>query len=105
MAYDGARVKPEEVDTYEELASPRFRGRLCVRSADNIYNLSLVGALIEAWGEPKTEEWARGIVANMARPPEGANATIGPSERRVRRPIPIILLYSNGEREDEGDRK
>ena len=73
VAYDSASVRPEEVDSYEELASPRFRGRLCVRSSDNVYNLSLVGALIEAWGEPRTEEWARGIVANMARPPEGGD--------------------------------
>ena len=73
VAYDSEKVRPEEVDTYEELASPRFRGKLCVRSSDNIYNLSLVGALIEAWGEAKTEEWARGIVANMARPPEGGD--------------------------------
>ena len=73
VAYDSNRVQPDEVDTYEELASPRFRGRLCVRSSDNIYNLSLVGALIEAWGEAKTEEWARGIVANMARPPQGGD--------------------------------
>jgi iron(III) transport system substrate-binding protein len=73
VAYDPAKVKAEEVDTYEELASPRFKGKLCVRSSDNIYNLSLTGALIQAWGEPKTEQWARGIVANMARPPEGGD--------------------------------
>lgn len=73
VAYDPAKVKPEEVDTYEELASPRFRNRICVRSSDNVYNLSLVGALIEAWGEPKTEQWARGIVANLARQPEGGD--------------------------------
>jgi iron(III) transport system substrate-binding protein len=73
VAYDPAKVKPEEVDTYEELASPRFKGKLCVRSSDNVYNLSLTGALIEAWGEAKTEQWARGIVANMARPPEGGD--------------------------------
>jgi iron(III) transport system substrate-binding protein len=73
VAYDPAKVKAEEVDTYEELASPRFRGKLCVRSSDNIYNLSLTGALIQAWGEPKTEEWARGIVANLARQPEGGD--------------------------------
>jgi iron(III) transport system substrate-binding protein len=73
VAYDPAKVRPEEVDTYEEIASPRFRGRLCVRSADNAYNLSLVGALIEAWGPQKTAEWARGIAANMARPPEGGD--------------------------------
>ena len=73
VAYDTARVRPEEVDTYEELASPRFRGRLCVRSSDNSYNLSLMAALIERWGPERALEWARGIVANMARPPEGGD--------------------------------
>lgn len=73
VAYDSNRVREDEVETYEQLASPRFRNRLCVRSADNIYNLSLVGALIEAWGPEKTQTWARGIVANMARPPEGGD--------------------------------
>ncbi|TCD06782.1 extracellular solute-binding protein [Erythrobacteraceae bacterium CFH 75059] len=73
VAYNPDRVRADEVDTYEELAGPRFRGRLCVRSSDNIYNLSLMGALIEAWGEPRALDWARGIVANMARPPEGGD--------------------------------
>jgi iron(III) transport system substrate-binding protein len=73
VAYDSTRVQPSEIDTYEEIASPRFRGRLCVRSADSVYNLSLVGALIEAWGPEKTAEWTRGVVANMARPPEGGD--------------------------------
>ncbi|HAJ02482.1 MAG TPA: Fe(3+) ABC transporter substrate-binding protein, partial [Brevundimonas sp.] len=61
------------VDTYEELASPSFRGKLCVRSSDSVYNLSLVGALIEVWGEAKTRAWVEGIVANMARQPEGGD--------------------------------
>ncbi|MDP3655485.1 MAG: extracellular solute-binding protein [Brevundimonas sp.] len=73
VAYDTATVRPEEVDTYEEIASPRFRGKLCVRSSDSVYNLSLVGALIEAWGPEKAGEWVRGVVANMARPPEGGD--------------------------------
>lgn len=73
VAYDSQRVRPEEVDSYEKLASPRFRGRICVRSSDSVYNLSLLGALIEAWGEERAEAWARGIVANMARPPEGGD--------------------------------
>lgn len=73
VAYDTARVRPEEVDTYEEIASPRFRGKLCVRSSDSVYNLSLVGALIEAWGPDKAGAWVRGVVANMARPPEGGD--------------------------------
>ncbi|HVL78802.1 MAG TPA: extracellular solute-binding protein [Sphingomicrobium sp.] len=73
VAFNPERVRPDEVDSYEKLASPSLRNRLCVRSSDNIYNLSLVGALIEAWGEAKAEQWARGIVANMARPPEGGD--------------------------------
>lgn len=73
VAYDSARVQPAEIDTYEEIASPRFRGKLCVRSADSVYNLSLVGALIEAWGPEKADEWVRGVVTNMARPPEGGD--------------------------------
>ena len=73
VAYDTTKVQPAEIDTYEEIASPRFRGRLCVRSADSVYNLSLVGALIEAWGPGKTAEWTRGVVANMARAPEGGD--------------------------------
>ncbi|MFM8377411.1 MAG: extracellular solute-binding protein [Phenylobacterium sp.] len=73
VAYDAARVTPGEVDDYAKLADPRFRGKICVRSSDSIYNLSLVGALIEAWGPEKTGAWVRGVVANMARPPEGGD--------------------------------
>lgn len=73
VAYDPARVQPEEIDDYAKLATPRFRGRICVRSSDSVYNLSLVGALIEAWGEQRAEQWVRGVVANMARPPEGGD--------------------------------
>lgn len=73
VAYDSARVKPAEVDSYEKLAGPRFAGKLCVRSSDNVYNLSLMGALIEAWGPERAGRWAQGIVANMARPPEGGD--------------------------------
>lgn len=73
VAYDSAKVKPEEIDDYAKLAQPRFRGKICVRSSDSIYNLSLVGALIEAWGKEQANQWVRGIVANMARPPEGGD--------------------------------
>ena len=73
VAYDSAKVQPDEVDTYEKLASPRFRGRLCVRSGDNVYNLSLVGALIEAWGPEKAQQWVEGVTANLARTPEGGD--------------------------------
>lgn len=73
VAYDTAKVQLTEIDTYDEIASPRFAGKLCVRSADSIYNLSLTGALIEAWGPEKAAEWVNGVVANMARPPQGGD--------------------------------
>ncbi len=73
IAYDVTRVNPAEVATYEALASPRFKGQVCVRSSDNVYNLSLMGALIERWGRAKALAWAKGVVANMARKPQGGD--------------------------------
>lgn len=73
IAYDKAKVKPEEVATYEALASPRFKGKVCARSSDNVYNLSLMAALIEHWGRERALEWARGVTANFARPPAGGD--------------------------------
>ncbi len=108
VAYDTADVQPDEVDTYEELASPRFRGRLCVRSSDSVYNLSLVGALIEAWGVDKTRDWVRGIVANMARPPEGGDrdqiraVAAGVCDVALTNSYYFIRMASG---DDEGDRQ
>jgi iron(III) transport system substrate-binding protein len=73
VVYDKARVKPEDVDTYEELAEPKNKGRLCTRSGSHPYNLSLFGAMVEHIGAEKTEAWLKGLVANMARPPKGGD--------------------------------
>ncbi|MEW5862247.1 MAG: Fe(3+) ABC transporter substrate-binding protein [Pseudomonadota bacterium] len=73
IAYNRAKVKPEEVPTYESLADPKWNGRICVRSSGNIYNLSLMGALIHHLGAPKAEEWARAVKANLAREPRGGD--------------------------------
>ncbi len=73
IAYDRAKLKPEEVATYAQLAEPRFKGKLCVRSSDNVYNQSILAAFIEAWGAEKAAAWAQGVVANMARPPQGGD--------------------------------
>lgn len=73
VAYDAAKVQPAEIDDYAKLAGPRFKGKICVRSSDSVYNLSLVGALIEAWGKERADQWVKGIVANLARPPEGGD--------------------------------
>jgi iron(III) transport system substrate-binding protein len=71
IVYNKDKVNPSELSTYEALVDPKWKGRILVRSSNNVYNLSLVGALLEEHGEQKTEEWVRGFVANFARPPEG----------------------------------
>jgi iron(III) transport system substrate-binding protein len=73
IAYNKARVKPAEVADYEALAEPRWKGRVCMRSSTNVYNLSLMGALIDHLGEAKAEQWAQGVKANFARDPKGGD--------------------------------
>ncbi len=71
--YARDRVRPEDLSTYEDLADPRWKGKICIRGSGNIYNQSLVASLSIANGEKATEEWARGLVRNMARPPRGGD--------------------------------
>jgi iron(III) transport system substrate-binding protein len=73
LAYAKGRVKPEEISSYASLADPKWKGRICVRSSTNMYNLSLMGALIERMGEARAEAWARAVRANMARDPKGGD--------------------------------
>ena len=71
IMYNKDQVNPSELSTYEDLVDEKWRGQILVRTSTNIYNQSLVGALIEAHGAEETESWARGLVANFAREPEG----------------------------------
>ena len=73
IVYDKIKVKREDVDTYEELADPKNKGKVCLRSGSHPYNLSLFGAVTEHLGEQKAEAWLKGIVANMARDPKGGD--------------------------------
>lgn len=73
IVFDKSRLKATDVDTYEKLADPKLKGMVCTRSGSHPYMLSLVGALIDHHGEAKAEQWARGVVANMARPPRGGD--------------------------------
>lgn len=73
IAYNKAKVKPGEVATYESLAEPKWKGRVCMRSSSNIYNLSLMGALVDHLGEAKAEAWAKGVKENLARDPKGGD--------------------------------
>ena len=73
IAYNKAKVRPNEIQTYEELAEPKWKGRVCMRSSTNVYNLSLMGALINNLGEAKAEAWAKGVRANLAQEPKGGD--------------------------------
>ncbi len=69
--YSRERVKPEELSTYEALAEPRWRGRVCMRSGYHDYNLSLFGQMLAAYGPARTEAFLAGLKANLARTPGG----------------------------------
>ena len=73
VVYNKASVKRDDVDTYAALADPKHKGKVCTRSGSHPYNLSLFGSLLEHWGPQKTEEYLKGLVANMARAPKGGD--------------------------------
>ncbi len=73
IMYVKGRVEPTEISTYEQLVDEKWKGRICIRSSSNIYNQSLIASMIEVNGEQVTEEWARGLVANLAREPKGGD--------------------------------
>tara|TARA_R110000787_G_scaffold86057_13_gene183447 strand:+ start:10488 stop:11480 length:993 start_codon:yes stop_codon:yes gene_type:complete len=65
------RVPEGAITTYEDLADPKWKGRICTRSGKHDYNRSLIASMIAAHGEEKAEEWAKAVVANFARKPQG----------------------------------
>ena len=67
------RVATNSLLTYEDLTDPKYKGRICVRSSSNVYNQSLVAAMLMQRGEEKTLTWAKGLVANFARSPKGGD--------------------------------
>jgi iron(III) transport system substrate-binding protein len=73
IVYNKAAVKKDDVDTYEELADAKNKGKVCTRSGSHPYNLSLFGAVVEHVGEAKAEQWLKGVVDNMARAPKGGD--------------------------------
>ena len=73
IAYNKAKIRPGEIRSYEDLADAKWKGRVCMRSSSNIYNLSLMGALIDHLGEAKAEAWAKSVKDNLAREPKGGD--------------------------------
>ena len=64
------RVKQDSI-TYEELADPKWHGKICVRAGQHVYNVALIASMIAHHGEQWTEEWLKGMKANLARKPAG----------------------------------
>jgi iron(III) transport system substrate-binding protein len=73
IAYDKNKVKPEEIASYLALANPSFKNKVCVRSGNHPYNLTLTASIINHHGEAQALQWAEGVVANLARAPKGGD--------------------------------
>lgn len=71
IIYNADKGKPEGLNSYEDLAKGEFKGKVCVRSSSNIYNVSLLASLISHQGEEKALDWAKGVMANLRRRPQG----------------------------------
>jgi iron(III) transport system substrate-binding protein len=69
IVYNTQKVKPSDLSSYEDLADPKWKGRLCLRTSKKVYNQSLVAMMIAEHGEPQTEKIVRGWVANLATDP------------------------------------
>ncbi|TDP01102.1 Fe(3+) ABC transporter substrate-binding protein [Marinomonas balearica] len=74
--YNPKKVDASEFSTYEDLANPKWKGRICTRSSTNIYNQSLVASMIDADGKEATLEWIEGYIGNLARPPFGGDTDL-----------------------------
>lgn len=73
IVYATDAIKASELSTYEDLTDPKWKGRICIRSSNNIYNQSLVASMISNRGEKATQQWANDFVTNFARKPQGGD--------------------------------
>ena len=71
--YVDGKVDVNELSTYEDLADPKWEGKICIRSSSNIYNQSLIASMLAANGEEQTLSWIEGLVSNFARKPTGGD--------------------------------
>jgi len=73
IVYNKDKVNSSELSTYEDLTSPKFKGKVLIRKASNIYNQSLLASMIAHDGEKNAKAWAKGMVNNFARTPKGSD--------------------------------
>jgi len=71
--YNRSTFDPTRISDFEDLTNAEFKGEVCIRSSSNIYNQSLLASLIEHLGKEGAEQWAQGVVDNMARDPQGGD--------------------------------
>jgi iron(III) transport system substrate-binding protein len=71
IIYNKAKGAPQGLATYADLAKPAFKGRICMRSSSSVYNIALLASIIAHDGEAQAGAWAKGVVANFQRPPQG----------------------------------
>lgn len=71
--YNPKKVQASDLSTYEALADPRWKGRICIRSSSNVYNQSLIASIIAANGLEKAQAWATAFAKNFARKPAGGD--------------------------------
>lgn len=106
VVYARDRVKPEQVKNYEDLAKPEWKGRVLTRSGTHPYSLALTASIIEAQGEEKTEEWVKGLVANLARPPQGGDTdqiravAVGEGDLAIANTYYVGKLITSAKQED-----
>lgn len=96
IAYSTERVKPQELSSYEDLADPKWQGRLCLRTSKKVYNQSLVASLIARHGEKEAERIVRGWVANLAAPPFSSDTKTLKAVLAGRCDVAIVNTYYFG---------
>lgn len=106
--YSKDSVQPGEINAYEDLADPKWKGKVCIRSSSNIYNQSLLSSIIAAHGEDEAQEWAQGVVDNFARKPVGGDTdqlrgiAAGECEIAVANSYYFVRLMTNPSDKDKG---
>jgi iron(III) transport system substrate-binding protein len=71
IAISRERVKSGQILRYEDLADPKLKGKICTRPGSHVYNRALMASMIAAKGENDAEKWAKGLVSNLAKRPQG----------------------------------
>lgn len=73
IMYNPKKVSPTDLSTMQDLTNTKWKGRICIRSSSNIYNQSMIAAMIEQDGVEATQKWVNSFSKNFARPPQGGD--------------------------------